>query len=189
MRFGSIPASPSIPNINATNERQWLAVRTAPRHEKKVAFHCAQRSVDHFIPLWRVHRRWSDGSKVEVDLPLFPGYLFVRIDPISRTPILRIPGVLYFVTGTAREPAPLPEAQIEALRLGLPMRRAEPHRLLTEGQRVRIRSGALAGMEGIFLRTGNGARVVVTLDLLMQSIAIEVHLSEIEPIGSSPFAT
>jgi transcription antitermination factor NusG len=98
--------------------------------------------------------------------------------------VLEVPGVLAIVGGTAGKMAPLPEAEVEALRSGLHLRRAEPHALLTVGQRARIRSGALAGLEGIVVRKKNSLRVVLTMDMIMQSIAVEVDGEELEPVDS-----
>ena len=99
--------------------------------------------------------------------------------------VLEVPGVLTLVGGTGRQPASLPEAEIDALRLGLLLRRAEPHPLLTIGQRARIRSGALAGMEGVVVRKKNSLRVVLTVDLILQSVAVEVDESELETLDST----
>jgi len=94
-----------------------------------------------------------------------------------------------FVGGTGGQPAALPEDEIETLRAGLCLRRAEPHPLLTVGQRARIRSGALAGMEGIVVRQKGSLRVVLTVNLIMQSVAVEVDGSELEPMDSATHAS
>jgi transcription antitermination factor NusG len=164
---------------------KWFAVYTSPRHEKRVAQHMAAREIEHYLPLYHPQRKWSDGSTVTLDLPLFPGYLFVRTRRSERVRVLEVPGVLTFVGGTGGQPAPLPDAEIDALRVGLPLRQVEPHPLLTVGQRARIRSGALAGMEGVVVRQKNGLRVVLTVDLIMQSIAVEVDGTELEPLDSA----
>ena len=114
-----------------------------------------------------------------LDLPLFPGYVFVHIDAHDRVGVLEVPGVISMI-GTAKQPAPLPEMEVEALRIGLDPTRAEPHPLLTVGQRVRIKRGALSGVEGIVVRKKSGLQVVLTLSLLMQSIAIEVNSDDVE---------
>jgi transcription antitermination factor NusG len=162
---------------------KWFAVYTSPRHEKRIAQYLMQREIEHYLPLYHPRRRWSDGSMVTLDLPLFPGYIFVRTDRRERVRVLRVPGVLAFVCGTGRQPASLPEAEIDALRSGLHLRRAEPHPLLTVGQRARIRSGALAGMEGVVVRKKNNLRVVLTLDLILQSVAVEVDGDELESVS------
>jgi transcription antitermination factor NusG len=143
------------------------------------------RGIEHYLPIYQAQRRWSDGSRVTLNLPLFPGYIFVHIERTQRVSVLEVPGVLAIVGGTGGTPAPLPLADIEALRFGLHLRRAEPHPLLQVGQRARIRSGALAGMEGVVVRKKNSFRVVLTLDAIMQSIAVEVDANELEPIDSS----
>ena len=163
---------------------KWFAVHTSPRHEKRVERHLSQRDVEHYLPLYRSLRKWRNGLKVTLDLPLFPGYIFVRIQRTDRVRVLKVPGVLAIVSGAAGEMAPLPEGEVEALRSGLHLRQAEPHPLLTVGQRVRIRSGALAGMEGVVVRKKNSLRVVLTMDLIMQSVAVEVDGEELEPLDS-----
>jgi transcription antitermination factor NusG len=163
---------------------KWFAVYTSPRHEKRVDQHLSLREIEHYLPLYRVQRKWSDGSRVTLDLPLFPGYIFVFIKRTERVRVLEVPGALAVVGGTGREPAPLPDAEINALRSGLHLRRAEPHPLLTIGQRARILSGALAGMEGIVVRKKNSLRIVLTMDLIQQSMAVEVDGSELEPLDS-----
>jgi transcription antitermination factor NusG len=160
--------------------RSWFAVYTQPRHEKRVAQYLAIREIEHYLPLYHPRRRWSDGSMVTLDLPLFPGYIFVHIDRTERVPVLGVPGVLTVVGGTGHLPASLPDAEIDALRAGLDLRQAEPHPLLTVGQRARIRSGALAGMVGIVLRQKNNFRVVLTIDLIRQSVAVEADTAELE---------
>ncbi len=166
-------------------EPKWFAVYTSPRHEKRVGQYLVIREIEHYLPLYNVRRRWKDGSLVTLDLPLFPGYLFVRIDRSERVRVLEVPGVVSMVGGTGRLPASLPESDIEALRSGLPLRCARPHPLLTVGHRARIRSGALAGMSGVILRQKSSLRVVLTVDLLQQSVSVEVDESEIEPLDSS----
>jgi transcription antitermination factor NusG len=162
----------------------WFAVYTMPRHEKRVGLYLNLRELEHYLPLYQVRRKWSDGSTVTLDLPLFPGYIFVRIDRNERLRVQQVPGFLSFVGGTGGQPASLPEAEIEALRAGLPLRRAEPHPLLTVGQRARIRSGPLAGIEGVVVRQKNSLRVVLTMDLILQSVAVEVDATELELLDS-----
>ena len=163
----------------------WYAVYTAPRHEKRVSQYLTQRAIEHYLPIYHVRRKWRNGLTVTLDLPLFPGYIFVRIDRNKRVRVLEAPGVLSFVGGTGGKPASLPETEIDALRSGLPLRHAEPHPLLTVGQRARIRSGALAGMEGVVVRKKNSLRVVLTMDMIMQSVSVEVDGSELEIVDSS----
>jgi transcription antitermination factor NusG len=169
-------------SIPPTGDSQWFAAYTSPRHEKRVEQYLSTRQIEHYLPLYHPRRKWADGSTVTLDLPLFPGYIFVRIDRGERVRVLEVPGVVTFVGGTGRQPASLPEAEIEALRAGLRLRRVEPHPFLTVGQRARIRSGALEGMEGVVVRQKGGLRIVLTVNLIMQSVAVEVDASEVEPI-------
>jgi transcription antitermination factor NusG len=163
----------------------WFAVYTSPRHEKRVAQYFHVREIEHYLPLYHPRHKWNSGSTVTLDLPLFPGYIFVHIDRTERVRVLEVPGVLTFVGGTGGKPAALPDEEIDALRAGLTLRRAEPHPLLTVGQRARIRSGALAGMEGVVVRQKGGLRVVLTVDLIMQSVAVEVDGTELEALDSA----
>jgi transcription antitermination factor NusG len=172
----------------AHSESNWFAVYTASRHEKRVAQHLTQREIEFYLPLYRSARKWRDGSKVTLELPLFPGYLFVHIKRSERVRVLNVPGALAVVGGMGREPVPLPEETIDALRAGLHLRAAEPYPLLTVGQRARIRAGALVGMEGVVVRKKNGFRVVLTLEHIMQSIAVEVAAEDLEPMPAETLA-
>ena len=157
---------------------------TASRHEKRVAQHLGQRQIEFYLPLYRSARKWSDGSRVTLELPLFPGYIFVHITRAERVRVLCVPGALAVVGGNGREPLPLPDEAIEALRSGLHLHPVEPHPLLTVGQRARIRTGAFAGMEGVVVRTKNCCRVVLTLQHIMQSVAVELDADNLETLDS-----
>ena len=169
-----------------TGGSRWFALYTTCRHEKRIAQHLSQREVEHYLPLYRADRKWRDGSRVTLELPLFPGYLFVRIKRSERVTVLSVPGALCVVGGTGGEPAPVSDSAIEALRTGLQERRIEPHPLLRVGQMARICSGAFAGMEGVVVRRKNGFRVVLTLEQIMQSIAVEVDEEHLEPLAGFP---
>ena len=166
----------------AVGSPKWFAVYTSCRHEKRVAQHFNEREINHYLPLYSAQRKWRDGSRVTLDLPLFPCYIFVHIETLERVRVLNVPGALAVVCGTGHEPAPLPDSAIEALRWGQEQRSVEPHPFLTSGQQVRIRSGAFVGMKGIVVRKKSGLRVVLTLQQIMQSIAIEVDEGDLEPL-------
>ncbi len=157
----------------------WYAAYTTPRHEKCVIKHMHTRGIEHFLPLYFSQRKWADGSRATLELPLFPSYVFVRIPRRERVRVLEVPGVLSIVGGTGGEPALLPAEQIEALRNGLTEERVEPHPYLVKGQRGRILSGALAGMEGVVERLQNRFRVVLTVEMIMQSVAVEVDVDNV----------
>jgi transcription elongation factor/antiterminator RfaH len=159
----------------------WYAVYTSPRHEKRVREHLGHRCVECFLPLFRTIHRWKNGCKAQVELPLFPGYLFVNIPRTERVRVLDVPGVLSFV-GPKGEPAQLSDFEIETLRCGLHLQRFEPYRGLAIGQKVRISAGALQGLEGVLLRNANGLRVVLTVNLIQQSVAVELDADSVEPL-------
>jgi transcription antitermination factor NusG len=173
----------SLHDVEEFSGRNWFAVYTTCRHEKRVAWHFERRGIEFFLPVYRAQHRWKDGSKASLDLPLFPGYIFAHIRRSDRINVLQVPGVVSVFGTSSSQPTPLPEFEMEALRKGLDPVRTEPHRFLNTGQEVRIRSGALAGMEGIVIRKRNSFRVVLTLELLMQSIAVEVNGEDLEPLG------
>jgi transcription antitermination factor NusG len=174
------PNSPPDVWTDPPQPSKWFALYTTARHEKRVAEHLRLRRIECYLPLYRSERKWSDGSRVTLELPLFPCYLFVHIRRKERGSVLAVPGALAVVGGTGGEPAVLPETTIDALRSGLELRHAQPHPLLTVGQRVRIRSGALARLEGIVVRNKNGFRVVLTLEHIMQSYSVEVDVEDLE---------
>lgn len=181
---GEISEIYPIPEVTeVTGGSRWFAVYTTCRHEKRIAQHLQQREIEHYLPLYRADRKWRDGSKVTLELPLFPSYIFVRIKRSERVSVLGVPGALSVVGGTGGEPAPVPDSAIEALRTGLLEHNVEPHPLLRVGQTARIRSGAFTGMEGVIVRKKSGFRVVLTLEQIMQSIAVEVDEGDLEPLA------
>jgi transcription antitermination factor NusG len=159
----------------------WYAIYTAPRHEKRVHEHLSYRNVESFLPLYRTVHRWKNGCKPVVELPLFPGYLFVKIGQPERVRVLDVPGVLSFV-GPKIAPAKLSDFEIETLRAGLHLQKVEPYPELAVGQNVRIKAGPLTGLVGVLLRLSNSFRVVLTLDLIKQSVAVELEADDVEPI-------
>jgi transcription antitermination factor NusG len=160
---------------------QWFAAYTTPRHEKHVGEVLAERNIEYFLPLYRTVRQWKKSSPIMLELPLFPCYLFVRISRSARGTVLSLPGVVSIV-GSAREPWPLPQLEVEALRIGAKLGKAQPHPYLRVGERVRIKSGLMAGVEGILVRKKNEFRFVLTLEAIMRSVAVEVDASELESV-------
>ena len=157
----------------------WLAAYTTPRHEKSVVRHLEVRDVEYFLPLYKAARKWKNGCKVEVEFPVFPNYVFVHVDRKLSNRVLDAPGVVAFA-GSGRLPIPIPDCEIDWLRNELPLRKFEPHPYLVLGSRVRIKSGPLAGMSGVLTRKKSGLRVVLSIDLIRQSVAVEVGMDEIE---------
>jgi transcription termination/antitermination protein NusG len=160
-------------------ESRWYAAYTSPRHEKWVAGQMDECRIESFLPTYRSVRRWKDRRK-QLDLPLFPGYVFVRIPLKDRLQVLRLPGVVQFVTFQGK-PAALPEREIEALRHGTRDHAdLAPHPYLKAGRKVRICSGPMAGIEGILTRRKDCFRVVIAIELIMRSVALEVDITDVE---------
>lgn len=174
-----------VPCGTADYRPQWFAAYTTPRHEKRVHELLTERGIETFLPLYRSTRQWKNSCPAVLDLPLFPTYVFVRIARIARGTVLGMPGVLSIV-GSPKKPWPLPDREIEALRLGIQTQKVEPHAYLKFGERMRIKTGVMSGVEGILVRKRNEFRVVLTLDTIMRSVAVEVDVDDIE--SASPCA-
>src|SRR6266403_3061441 len=168
------PGTESSPHLAVdTVDPLWYAAYTSANHEKRVSEQLGVRSVEHFVPLYESVRRWKD-RKVRLHLPLFPGYVFVRLALRDRLRVLQVPGVARLV-GLNGLPCALPDSEMDALKAGLTSGvRAEPHRFLTAGRRVRVTAGPLTGMEGFIARKKNGARFVISLELIQRSVAVDV---------------
>jgi len=168
----------------STHTDQWFALRIKPQREKIVASALRSKGYEEFLPLYRCRRRWSDRIK-EMDVPLFPGYVFCRFDVHSRLPILVTPGVLLIV-GVGKTPSPVDNREIAALqsivKSGL---QVEPWPFLKIGQRVRIERGSLEGVEGILVAIKKPYRLVVSVALLQRSVAVEIDHQWATPIGPS----
>jgi transcription antitermination factor NusG len=161
-------------------QASWLAAYTHARHEKKVAQQLEQRGIEHFLPVYRSVRHWKDRRK-ELDLVLFPGYVFVHVSTSERLRILQLPGVVRFVQFSG-QPATLAAGDIEALRNGLSQGvKAEHHPYLTVGRRVRVAHGPLAGARGILSRVKTNWRIVISIDAIMRSVAVEVDEADVVP--------
>lgn len=157
----------------------WLALYTRYRHEKTVAEQISERGLETFLPLHKTAHRWKDRVK-KLFLPLFPNYVFVLTTPAQRGAVLSTPGVYDFVR-LSGVPAQIPNEEIEAIRQvverGLD---AEPHPFLKTGDRVRVKAGPLEGLEGILVRKKNFYRLVLSVELLVKSISVEVEVTDVE---------
>ena len=161
-------------------EQHWYAAYTRAQHEKHVAAELGMREVEHFLPPYSSMRRWKD-RRVQLQLPLFPGYVFVRLALRERLRVLQIPSVVRLV-GFSGQPTALPDTEMEIMRSGLSQSlRAEPHPFLTVGRRVRITGGPFAGLEGVLRRKKSGMRVVVSLGLIQRSVAVDVDVADLRP--------
>jgi transcription antitermination factor NusG len=157
----------------------WYAAYTSANHEKRVAEHLMRRSVEHFLPLYDTVRRWKD-RQVRLQLPLFHGYVFVRLALRDRLQVLEVPGVAKLV-GFNGTPTPLPQEEVETLRKSLMCGvLAEPHPFLSAGRWVRVKAGPLAGFQGILVKRKNKARFVVSVELIRRAIAVEIDEADIQ---------
>ena len=170
--------------VTTNNSLPWFALQVRSRYERNIVSYLDGKGYEWFLPTYRSKRRWSDRVK-EVDLPLFPGYLFCRFNPHDRLPILKTPGMIAIV-GTARVPTAVADTEIAALRIlvasGLPR---QPWPYLEIGQRVRIEHGAMQGLEGILLQHKGTDRLILSVTLLQRSVAAEIDSSWVVPIRTS----
>lgn len=179
----SLSKTDTIPEgAQALPNAHWYAAYTSANHEKRVAEQLARKEVEHFLPLYEAIHQWKD-RRVRLQLPLFPGYIFVCVALSEKLKVLQIGGVARLV-GFGDRPVPMPEDEIESLRRGLQgSLKMEPHPYLSEGQRVRIIRGPLTGMDGILLRKKGNLRLVLSIDLIMRSVVVDVDAADILPIG------
>jgi transcription antitermination factor NusG len=176
----TVPAFGELSAIHL--EPRWYVAQTCSRHEKRVAEQLSARRIENFLPLYEMVSRWKD-RRVRVQLPLFAGYVFVRVPLQERLRALEIPSVARLV-GFGGLPAPLPDDEMEAMRNGLAGQlRAEPHPYLTVGRRVRIKFGPLAGLQGILLRKKASYRFVLSLELIHRSIVVDVDAGDLLPLS------
>jgi transcription antitermination factor NusG len=166
------------------NNDLWYALKVRPRSESIVADHLSAKGYSPFLPTYQSRRRWSDRIKT-IDLPLFPGYLFCQFDVNKRMPILTTPGVGSIV-GLGPNPAPIETAEIESIRTVVSAGVAyTPHPYLKTGQVVRIERGALMGLHGMVTEVKNELRLILSVNLLMRSVSIEIDRTWVEPVRSA----
>jgi len=171
----------AMPQLQLLAKPDWYAAYTHARHEKKVAQQLEERGIEHFLPVYHSVRTWKDRRK-ELELVLFPGYIFARIDASERLRVLQLPGVVRFVSFNG-QPAALLSDDIDALRNALQQGlRCEHHPYLTAGRRVRVIRGPLAGARGVLVRIKTNWRIVISIDAIMRSVSVEVDESDVEPV-------
>jgi transcription antitermination factor NusG len=183
-----VTTSRTIPNAASLSHppdvdlsQHWYVAYTASHCEKKAAAEILRRGVECFLPLYRSPRRWSD-RRVLLDLPLFPGYVFVRLALQDRMQVLQVPHVVRFIS-FAGSPAVLPDKEIEVIRAAIIGKfSVEPHPFLTVGRRVRVVGGPLTGLEGILLRKKNRFRFVVSIQLIRSAFVVDVDAMDVQPL-------
>jgi transcriptional antiterminator NusG len=162
---------------------EWFAAYTMSRHEKRIASHCERIGIEQFLPLYSCQRSWRNRTKVDLQMPLFPNYIFVRLLPQDQGPLMRLPGLLSIVGNTAG-PVVIPDDDMELLRRIIAWKTIEPYPLLTKGDRVRVMTGPLTGVVGVVVKKGNGLRFIVTLDVIGKSVSLQIDGSALERIAS-----
>lgn len=163
-------------------QARWYVLHTCANHEKRVAQQLAERNVEQFLPLFESWRRWKD-RRVRLQVPLFHGYVFVRLPLMNRLQVLALPSVVRLV-GFGGIAAPMADQEIETLRHALlPQLCAQPHPYLSSGKRVRILDGPLKGAEGTLVRRKSGCRVVLSVDLIARATSVEIDVRDIERIS------
>jgi transcription antitermination factor NusG len=189
--MSSLCATTSIDSVAAVDcslpVERWYAVHTRSRHEKEVAAQLAQKGIAHFAPTMREVHRWSDRRAV-VDVPLFACYTFVRaaLSGGTRLAVLNTPGVLRFV-GFSQGPEPIPDAEIEAIQTVLATNAPfSPTAFVKVGERVRVRGGALDGIEGVLVGRNGNRQLLVSIELIQQSITVSLSGYDLERIQTAP---
>lgn len=180
--------TPQIHDAGTSQSQSWWALYTRHQHEKTIADTLSAKGFEVFLPLYESSRRWKDRSKL-ISLPLFPCYVFVRGDINRRLQIVTTPGI-HMILCNGDHFATIPEDDISAIRKTIegPFR-AEPHPFLNCGERVRVTRGSLEGIEGILVRKKNTHRLVLSVDMIAQSVAFEIDASDVEPVtprGAAP---
>jgi transcription antitermination factor NusG len=172
-----------LPNSCQVSQPSWYAIYARHQHEKMVAQILTSKGFEVFLPLyWTVHR-WKDRKK-QVWLPLFPCYLFLQEGLSRQLDILKTPGV-HGVVACGGRPAVIPEEEIDAIRQMVESGiRVEPHPFLKCGDRVRVKRGPLIGVEGILIRKKNQFHLVVSMEILGRSAAVEIDVSTVERVSS-----
>jgi transcription elongation factor/antiterminator RfaH len=162
---------------------RWFAVYVRSRHEGRVELHLNNREIECLLPKYTETRRWSD-RKVEIELPLFPGYLFVHLRRSLETMlrVVEVPGVITIV-GRGSSPEALEDAEIEVLRKAtMNPHAAKPHKFMKAGDKVTVTSGPLKGAEGFLVREKGKSRVVLQIGTIQRSMSVEVDMDAVAPV-------
>ena len=166
---------------------QWFALAVKPRFDKSVAQALEMKGYETLLPLYQKHHKYGTRSKFS-ELPLFPGYVCCRFDVQSRLPILTTPGVIQ-VLGAGNMPVPLADVEVNSLKTALKAQHpVVPYPFVDTGQRVRINSGALAGVEGIVISFTQRVRLVLSITLLQRSVLLEIDRDLVSVEGAPDWA-
>ena len=180
-------SSPGLSELCAAGDPKWktpswYALYTKSRHEKLLDRELTKKGIETFLPLRKITRRWSDRKKIIED-PLFKGYLFVRMPLAERWTVLNTAGAVRFLGRSATGPIAVPETELLTVRRFIEEEiEIDPFPYLKQGERVYVRSGPFKGAEGFVVRKDSHCRLVISLDLLMQSVSIQIDQACVEPV-------
>ncbi|HET9283532.1 MAG TPA: UpxY family transcription antiterminator [Candidatus Angelobacter sp.] len=160
----------------------WFVLFVRANQEKRTAQRLASYEIEHFLPTHRSLRQWKD-RRVTLEMPLFPGYVFVHLPFLERNRVLTLPNVVGLV-GNKHSPSIVSIEEIDCIRKGISLGNAAPHPTFAIGQRVMIISGVLSGVQGTLLRGQNNTRVVISVDSIGRSFSVDVDISCLKPIES-----
>lgn len=177
-----MPSEPMVSSESNVSESQWYAIYTRHQHEKMVAQILTSKGFNTFLPLYATTHKWKDRTKA-LSLPLFPCYVFLKGDIERRLQIVTTPGIFGLVS-SGGQPAAIPNVEIEAIQRVIESgTRVEAHPFLKCGNRVRVKCGPLAGIEGILVRKKSVSRLVLTVEILGTAAAIEVSAFQVEEVS------
>jgi transcription antitermination factor NusG len=178
-----LPSHIPVPLQAVSDVHRWYAVYTYPRHEKVVTEQLESQSVEAFLPTFVTQSRWKD-RRVRIQTPVFPGYVFTRIKSAERSKVFNIPGVLRILSFNGVL-TPIDDSEIDAVKLCLERGGTlKPHPFIEVGERVRVRSGMLEGLEGLVTRCKNNRILILPIALINQSVAVEVDAVLLEPLAA-----
>ena len=173
----------SISSPTSAEQPRWFAVYTNPRHEKAVSDQLEKRGVEAFLPTFTSESQWKD-RRVKITNPLFPGYVFARIRMEEKIRVVSSPSVIRIVSFNGM-PAAISEREIESVRLCAERGALlEVCPFLEVGERVRVRAGAFEGVEGFVINRKNRCKLVISIGVIHQSVAIEINAEQLERLGS-----
>jgi transcription antitermination factor NusG len=168
------------PQSHTAGDTAWFAVWTRARHEHRVLDQLQRKDLEAFLPKVARWSRWKDRKK-RIEWPLFPGYCFVKIDARETLPVLKCSGVVSLVSSNGR-PAPIPDVEIESVRTLVESELSyDPCPLVKIGQMVQVVSGPLRGVVGRLTKKGQHARLVLSVDLIGQGVAVELDAADVRP--------
>jgi transcription antitermination factor NusG len=169
----------------AANHRSWFAAYTISRHEKRIAEQCDRIGIEHFLPLYTLHKTWKNRVRVDVRLPLFPNYIFVHLSRGEHVHLWKLAGILSLV-GNAAGSVAIQDEEMDRLRQVVRCKTVAPHASVHIGDAVCIKRGPLEGLTGTVLRSKNGWRFVVTIDPIGKRVAVDVDGADLEVLHAQP---